>query len=94
MIPFSTASTGELVRASFKDATEAILSSSKGQKCFGWSFLSVSLRRAARRAKLGTNRLKTLQKPRNQLTSVYIAVCPSFATASEMCCAIHGDQAE
>lgn len=58
---------------SFNDLTATLSFSCRGPRCLVWSFLSFLLRKAAVCVKFGTNRLKTLQKPINEQSSVRVA---------------------
>lgn len=82
---FDSGNTGGLITASFNEETAALSFSSEGPTCFSSSFLNFLLRGTVRRAKLDTNRLKTLHRPRKRRSSVYVVGCLSFSTAAAVC---------
>lgn len=65
-----------------------VSSSLSGPKCFGWSFRNFAFKGAARRAKLGTNRQKTLRKTMNERSSVIFVGVFNPRKASVVCDAV------
>lgn len=72
MVPpeYGSASTGGEVRVFFKVSMARSSLLLSGADVFGWIFFSLWFSADTIRAKLDTNRLKTLQKPKKDLSSV------------------------
>lgn len=70
------------MKASFNDVTATLSFLSRGSNVLGWSFLNLLLSEAARRAKIGTNRLETLDRPKKERSSVFVVGFSNFKTAS------------
>lgn len=77
--------TGELIWASFHDATVAFSFSSRWPNWLSCFFPKFLLKGAAKRVKFGMNRRNTLHRPEKKQCFSFVVGCSSFATTSVVC---------